>query len=168
MGAQDETKVQSFSLNCNQCRSYDFNIGNVYGHGWGSVFLEVEAWGGHQGGGMHGCYFHGKYALNAYQSMITLNGNSPVSKGWGNCGTFTVSRPGQTQSKYTSGCGGAHTSCEDGTRSVHGWHCSLRRPVLHEGHRQEPRPWYLQGLRLQLPVWRLLNGTDHEATTFVV
>jgi hypothetical protein len=99
----------------------------VYNHGWGSVFLEVEAWGGHQGGGMHGCYYHGKFALNAYQSMITLNGGTPNSKTWGACGEFQVTRPSQADSVHTSGCKGAHTNCEDGTRSVHGWHSNIVR-----------------------------------------
>ena len=127
MHHQDETKVQNFNTNCNQCNSYDFNTGSVYNHGWGSGFLEVGAWGGHQGGGMMGCYYHGKFALSAYQSMISLDGDAANSKGWGSCGEFQVTRPSQADSVNTDGCDGAHTNCEDGTRSIHGWHSNIVR-----------------------------------------
>jgi len=147
------TKLATKIDNCNNCFSWDFAIGNEaqgsYNHGWGSTFVEVEAWGGHQGGGVMGCYFHGKYSLNAYQDLKVVgpdhNGASDSASvtehNWGyssasGCGQFIVERPGQDQSldEDADGCGastaapdGTTRNCDAGVRSQHGWHSNIIR-----------------------------------------
>ncbi len=130
------TTTVHWSGNCNVCKAYDFYIGQ------GNRFAEVEAWGGHQGGGIHGAYVHGKWTINGYTSMSPVV--PVVHNSWGTCGSWEVVKV--THATAANPCvvlpanaacstsnrgacinGWLKCSNEDGDLSMHGFHSNVLR-----------------------------------------
>ena len=110
--------------------------------GWGNHFADVEAWGGHQGGGMHGAYIGGKYSLNGYIEVKPIG--TVVDEAWGTCGSWSVIRPSRAETvnpcvvaaenadcsiSNPSACIDGWIKCknEDGVLSKHGWASNILR-----------------------------------------
>jgi len=131
---------------CDECFSRDISVSD--GSGWGSVYVEIEAWGGHQGGGTHGCYYHSKLSLNAYQDINHVKPDE--YKSWGGCGEFLITRPDQADNMDENlvGCdptyGGSSTTCEAGVRSVHGWHGNVIRVKKTAGTAVYQGPYFIK------------------------
>ena len=124
------TAVVHFDGNCNKCRSYDFKVGQ------GNHFADVEAWGGHQGGGMHGAYIGGKYSLNGYIEVKPIG--TIVDEAWGTCGSWSVIRPSRAETANPCVVAAENVDCSISNPSACKWSnlhllvfkCKLSNPTF--------------------------------------